>query len=289
MRYKNWPVRPLLGLMVCATLAPCANDAGDRAMAKRCAEWAKETAKEMGKGYNVLSAPPFVLAGDLSRQSLVRWRDHTIQPAAGALWKQFFDQRPKEPIRILLLSNEKAYRRTAKAMFGDTDVSCFGYFRTSDMTMIMNIATGGGTLVHEVTHALMEPDFPECPVWFSEGMGALFEQCSLAGGRIRGLVNWRYPHVRKAIDGDALIPLGKLFPKTRADFDGKECGLLYAESRYLVFYLQERGVLERYYEAFRDGHEDDPTGSATLVRVTGKELEDLQKDWVKWAKTLRWE
>ena len=40
----------------------------------------------------------------------------------------------------------------------------------------MNIATGGGTLVHEIVHPFVEANFPGCPTWFNEGLGSLYEQ-----------------------------------------------------------------------------------------------------------------
>ena len=51
------------------------------------------------------------------------------------------------------------------------------------------VATGGGTLVHEIVHPFMRANFPECPAWFNEGMGSLYEQCSEVNGRIAGLTN----------------------------------------------------------------------------------------------------
>ena len=37
----------------------------------------------------------------------------------------------------------------------------------------MNIGTGGGTLVHELTHSLIAFDFPHVPDWFNEGLASL--------------------------------------------------------------------------------------------------------------------
>ncbi|MDP6526375.1 MAG: hypothetical protein QGH15_19360 [Kiritimatiellia bacterium] len=261
---------------------------GDGAVEAGCREWAEKTEKELGDGFIVVSDPPFVLAGDLSRAGLKRYQDHTVKAASQALWKKFFDKKPSKPVRILLFNGERSYRHNAKELYGDDDVSHFGYFRPSDRTMLMNIATGGGTLVHELTHALMEPDFPDCPVWFDEAMRSLFEQCSLAGGDIRGLVNWRYPELRKAIDDGGLIPLADLVKANRFDFDGEKRGLLYAQSRYLAFYLQEKKLLSKFYREFRKAQDRDPSGRKTLERVTGKSLSELQADMVKWAKTLSW-
>ena len=69
------------------------------------------------------------------------------------------------------------YRRLAKKWFDEDDVPHFGFCRR-DGTMLMNISTGGGTLVHELVHALIRPDFPNVPTWFNEGLASLYEQSS---------------------------------------------------------------------------------------------------------------
>jgi len=63
----------------------------------------------------------------------------------------------------------------------------------------MNIATGGGTLVHEMTHALMAPDFPQAPIWISEGLASLYEQCRVEKQSLKGDPNWRLPELKRAL------------------------------------------------------------------------------------------
>ena len=58
--------------------------------------------------------------------------------------------------------------------------------------MIKNIATGGGTLVHEIVHPFMRANFPACPAWFSKGQASLYEQAAEKQGHINGKINWRF-------------------------------------------------------------------------------------------------
>jgi hypothetical protein len=54
----------------------------------------------------------------------------------------------------------------------------------------------------------------------------------------------------------------------------------YAASRYLLYYLQERGVLREFYRAFRDGRAKDPTGYATLQKSLGvRDMDDFIARW----------
>ena len=49
----------------------------------------------------------------------------------------------------------------ALELFGDEPETPYGYFSAEHQALIMNIATGGGTLVHEIVHPFMEANVPE--------------------------------------------------------------------------------------------------------------------------------
>jgi hypothetical protein len=248
------------------------------------ASWKDRLAEEH---FTAVVAGPFVIAGDGGPARLAQYRDHTILAAARALHAQFFRAEPTEPVLILLFETEGPYKRLAKKWFDDDDVPHYGFYRHRDRTMLMNVGTGTGTLVHELTHALIAPDFPNVPDWFNEGLASLYEQCSLGPDTIAGHENWRLPALQKAIAAGKLRPLSELIADD--DFRNNErVGLNYAEARYLMFYLQEKGQLRRYYAEFRAHAKDDPTGLASLKRVIAPQsLEDLEKDWRKWVMGLR--
>jgi hypothetical protein len=248
------------------------------------ASWKDRLAEEH---FTAVVAGPFVIAGDGGPARLAQYRDHTILAAARALHAQFFRAEPTEPVLILLFETEGPYKRLAKKWFDDDDVPHYGFYRHRDRTMLMNVGTGTGTLVHELTHALIAPDFPNVPDWFNEGLASLYEQSSLGPDTITGHENWRLPALQKAIAAGKLRPLSELIADD--DFRNNErVGLNYAEARYLMFYLQEKGQLRRYYAEFRAHAKDDPTGLASLKRVIAPQsLEDFEKDWRKWVMGLR--
>ncbi|NQT89514.1 hypothetical protein HQ560_22280 [bacterium] len=244
--------------------------------------------RKLGEGFIVERDGLFLIAGNLSRAQFERYCRHTIGAGSRALWSAYCTKKPDHLITIYLFRDDKTYRHWAKKLFNDTDVSHYGYYRPWDHTLVMNIGTGGGTLVHELTHALVKPDFPKIPTWFDEGLSSLHEQCSFARGTIVGAVNWRLPAVQEAIKKGTLVPLTTLVATTTRQFRGAKESLHYAEARYLCMYLQKLGVLRKFYKEFRDGFEKDPTGAKTLVKVTGKPIPDLQREWVAWVQTLRW-
>jgi hypothetical protein len=234
--------------------------------------------------FTALVSPPFVLAGDGGPERLRGYRDHTVLAAARALHATYFDAQPTEPILIFLFESEQPYKRLARQWFNDDDVPHFGFCR-ADGVMLMNISTGGGTLVHELLHALIKPDFPAVPTWFNEGLASLYEQCNIDGDRITGLKNWRLPALKQAIRDNKLRGFEDLLADK--DFYGQHVGLNYAQSRYLLMYLQEKGELQRFYRAFRAGATEDPTGTQTLRElIAPKTLGDFQTEWRAWVLRL---
>jgi hypothetical protein len=152
----------------------------------------------------------------------------------------------------------------------------------------MNIATGGGTLVHEIVHPFMASNFPQCPAWLNEGLGSLYEQCEEKDGRIHGLTNWRLVGLQEAIKAKTMPSIEKLVKTTTAEFYGKGSGVHYAEARYLCYYLQEKDLLAKFYRDFHADAVSDPTGCGTLKKVLGRDdLSAFQKSWEAYVLNLR--
>jgi len=274
-----------VGLSRPASSAPAGPDRGT--LAARCRAEAQAIRNDSRAGLSVVVAPPFVVAGELPGADLARWTQRTILPAAERLLAKFFARRPGEPVVIYLFRDEPSYRRFAKDLFGDVDVPHFGYYKPKAHTLVMNIATGGGTLVHELTHALVDFDFPRIPEWFNEGLASLYEQCRFDRQDIVGLTNWRLPALQRALAEGRLRPLGRLI--TAGDFHGPTEGLNYAQARYFCMYMQSEGVLERFYKTFRDRFERDPTGLRFVEEVFGgRSIEQIDRRYRAWLRTLRW-
>ncbi len=126
-----------------------------------CEEGAKELARQLGPGCQTIVRAPFVIGSDLEEAQLESYYNHTIGPAARAMAHSYFDTPPNKPITVLLFSGEQSYNRYARQLYGDEGISVYGYYKPHLRTLVMNIGTGGGTLVHELTHALIDFDFPK--------------------------------------------------------------------------------------------------------------------------------
>jgi hypothetical protein len=241
--------------------------------------------KRLDGSFEIVVAPPFVVAGNMKRDELNQHIRGSIERPAAALWASYFKARPDQVITVLLMVDDKSYRAWAKRLFDDDDVSHYGYYRPSDRTLVMNISTGGGTLIHELTHSLIVYDFPDVPTWFNEALGSLHEQCTIEPGRIVGLENWRLPDLQVAIREGKLRPLRDML--TADDFYTNHRGLNYAQARYLAMYLQRKGKLAEFYTYYRAHHDKTEDAIAALEHVLGSSLDKIETDLNKWVLTLR--
>ncbi len=252
--------------------------------AAECNETARRLKEKIGDDCPVVVRAPFVISGDLTEAELLGWHRRTIGPAARAMAASYFRVPPNRPITVLLFSGKQPYDHYAEQLFGDRDVSIYGYYKPSPRTLVMNIGTGGGTLVHELTHALVDFDFPNIPDWFNEGLASLHEQCRFRpdGSGIDGLENWRLPALQKAIEAGRLRSLESLVRDD--DFRGHGVALNYAQARYFCLYMQRKGLLRDFYRTFRDNRENDPLGSKAVAAVfadrSWKELDDDYRRFV---------
>ena len=248
--------------------------------------------KTAPKEFSLQIAGPFVVLGDDPPETVKQYAEQTVQWAVEKLKQDYFAADPKEIIDIWLFKDEASYRSHAKSLFDDTPTTPFGYYSAQHDALVMNIATGGGTLVHEIVHPFIRANFPACPSWFNEGLASLYEQSTEKNGHIHGLVNWRYAGLEKAIREEKVMTFKELTALSTEDFYGgpnsPNYSEHYAQARYLCLYLQEMGLLTKYYREFAANAKTDPTGYETLQRVLDeKDMAAFQKKWEKFILDLR--
>ncbi len=253
--------------------APTAADYAQHVMALR---------ERLPQGFAVALAPPFVVVGNGGEAAVRRSAEHTVTWAVRRLKESYFQADPDEILDVWLFSDAASYRRYAKELFDDEPTTPYGYYSPRHRALVMNISTGGGTLVHEIVHPFVRADFPEAPAWLNEGLGSLFEQSGERDGRIVGFTNWRLAGLKTAIRAGRLPTFRAL---TATDTDAFYAGdTSYAQARYLLYYLQEQGLLREFYSRFRADRARDPTGYSILVEVLGaRDMDAFQRRWQAWV------
>jgi hypothetical protein len=256
--------------------APTAADYAQRVQALK---------ERLPSGFKIDVEPPFVVISDGPKAARARGL-RTVRWATRLLKKDFFPKDPR-PLDIYLFHGERSYRKHTKALFGDSPDTPYGYYSSDDDALIMNIATGYGTLVHEMVHPFVEANFKGAPAWLNEGLGSLFEACDDKDGHIVGLLNWRLPGLQESIAADEMPPLTRIMRMSEGRFYADDSGTHYAASRYLLYYLQERGLLRDFYRRFHAHQDTDPSGVRSLQRVLGtKDLRRFQRKWERWVLKL---
>jgi hypothetical protein len=252
------------------------------------AQHVRELRARMPAGFHVELSPPFVVVGDGGAETVRRSASGTVRWAVEMLRQDFFDRDPQKLIDVWLFQDAASYEKHARELFGEEPSTPYGYYSSANDAMLMNIATGGGTLVHEIVHPFVEANFPDCPAWINEGLGSLYEQSAERDGHIVGRTNWRLEGLQRAIRGRGLPSFASLAAMNDHAFYGDENGTNYAQSRYLLYWLQEQGRLVRFWREALAGRGSDPTGYAALVRVLGEaDMAAFQRRWESWVLTLR--
>ncbi|MDD5360711.1 MAG: hypothetical protein PHN88_01155 [Ignavibacteria bacterium] len=247
-----------------------------------------ELKKKLSSDFTVLPHSCFIIASNLNTERTKNIISNTISNAEKCFYNDYFITKPDELITIFLFKDDESYRLWAKRLYNDSDdLSRFGYYKPSAKAMLMNINTGTGTLVHEMTHAFVRYDFPDIPSWFNEGLGSLYERCSMDDNEILGYVNWRLPELQDAIKDGIYTSLSELIKTDDEKFYGENSSFNYAQARYLCLYLQEKKILKEFYKSFRDGYEKDRTGRKYLEDATGMKIGAFDKAFKDWASGLK--
>ncbi len=231
---------------------------------------------------------PFVVVGNESPSDVRRRSSDTVRWAVKRLKDVYFDKDPKEIITIWLMGEKKSYEELCKKIEGQAPDTPYGFYSDTKNALIMNIATGGGTLVHEIVHPFIKANFPECPSWLNEGLGSLYEQCDQKDGKIVGRTNWRLAGLQEEIKMDGLPSFKELTGYDTSKFYNNPGGDNYAQSRYLCYYLQEKGLLFKFYKEFYQNRKEDPTGYSTMQKILDvNDMDKFKKEWEAYVMELK--
>jgi hypothetical protein len=250
----------------------------------------KLRAKLPNDGFTVVLQRPFVVVGNDERETVKRHADDSVKWAVERLKQDFFTRDPSQIIDIWLFQDATSYEENAEKLFGSRPTTPYGYYLSRHHALVMNIATGGGTLVHEIVHPFIAANFPDCPSWFNEGLASLCEASGEKDGHIIGLVNWRLPALQRALEKGKVPSFKTLCETTTDEFYNQDRGSNYAQARYLCYYLQERGLLIRFYRAFRKHVAADPSGYQTLKTILGEgDMTEFEQRWKDFVLQLKYE
>jgi hypothetical protein len=203
----------------------------------------------------------------------------------------FFARLPDRGVTVYVFGSKSTFRPFClrrQRIDCDDDLA---YYSRYGREIAVNVGPGPTTITHEIIHPLVQTDFPRAPLWFDEGLGALFEQPVFSPpGEIHGAKNWRYERLAQALASPAerrKVRLEALFSMNPEPFIALPQSLVYAMARYACQWLDERGQLWPFYRAWRDGVSSDVRGDKAFASVVGKTPAEANDEWVGWVEGLR--
>ena len=243
-----------------------------------------------GDEFLCLQRRNFLVAGNLGTSEYEYLVDGVLDYCSAALTRVFFDKGVvgEKTVNIFVFRDYESYEDGLRRFLGMDPISPYGHYGHSQKYIVINYETGPGTMVHELTHALMSDDFPEAPIWLAEGMASLYEHCRAEGDVLKGDDNWRLPELKTALEKGELTPLPVLLAMTPQVFRSARESLNYAQSRYFCKYLEELGLLPDVYKDFRDRYRQDPSGAKFIVKAFGKPLDLVEASWKRWITFQYW-
>ncbi|MHB8875631.1 MAG: C39 family peptidase [Myxococcaceae bacterium] len=241
---------------------------------------------KLPRGATLALERPFVIIGD-EAPAKVAERAKTVRWAIDLLRKDFFPKDPPKLLDVWVFKDRRSYESNARALFGSTPQTPYGYYLEEHRALVMNIAPGYGTLVHELVHPFIEANVPAAPPWINEGLASLYERPAEVKGHLVGLSNWRLPGLKAAIKARTVPSFARLTAMDAAAFYEDDEGTHYAQARYLCQYLQEKGQLVDLVRRLRERGRDDPSGYGALQAALGeKDMAAFGRRWELWASKL---
>jgi len=188
--------------------------------------------------------------------------------------------RPQEYITIVLPTVQD-YRRLVP------DEGTSGRYFPAERTLIS--IDRQRVLLHELTHALHHADCSSSgqlhAIWVWEGLACLSESSTITPSGLQPHVDRRLLTLQQAIRLKDTIPLAELLKMKPKAFE-KVAALSYAEARYLMLYLHQKGKLRDWYASYKKSFTKDPSGRFALEKVLRRKAYRIEDDWKAWAAGL---
>ena len=243
---------------------------------------AKTWSQRLGEGYEIQTdiERRLVFLSALDKSHFEQTRQ-LLADFTDAARKSVFSQPLAWNVTIVLPTAEDYKKLSPPA-------SAAGFYRQADHALIS--LDRQRILLHEFTHALHHADAATFgqhhPVWLCEGLAGLLESAEIADDGLSPKTDARLPALQEALRTDKAMPLEKLFALPPEQFaqDARPC---YAQARYAMLYLHQKGKLRDFYEAYKADYADDPSAGKTYAKVLDKDPDDVQKDWAGWVRQLQ--
>lgn len=199
-------------------------------------------------------------------------------------WRDLFRNRIRQPLHIVLLTREDGPAMLERGVGGFFNPGTNQLICGDIPSMTLNRSS---VVVHEFTHALHFADQAARgqphPIWLIEGLGSLFESSTLVADKLVPRHSARLAAVQAAVRRDQAIPWRRIMQMSQPTFL-QDAGLAYAQSRYMLFYMWEQGLLKRFYDEYTrsDSFQGDKTALESFEIAFGRPIDEVERAWKAW-------
>ncbi len=243
---------------------------------------------KMPSSATITSFRYYVIFSDLDENTTYNLIDKDIRHTVDAMTKHYVSDLPDSVTPVFFFNDYDTYRDFSVNTIGldENDLSPFGYYKISKNIIVIRYVSWKGSTSHEITHSLIQYDFPDIPSWLNEGLASLHEKYVYTDGVMKGDFNWRILSLRRAFRENTYTGLKKLMETNDEELYGKRSAFYYAQSRFLLMYIQQKDLLDDYYLLFKKTAADDPTGITQFEKTLNKPLEDIDKELVDYINSF---
>ncbi|CAN5454284.1 hypothetical protein BH10BAC5_BH10BAC5_09820 [soil metagenome] len=230
----------------------------------------------------------FVIFSHMSDSKTYELIDNDIRHTVEAMENNYIAVKPQAVTAVFLFNDDEVYKTFALKNFDieEEDLSPFGFYKVSKRVILVKYISWKGSLSHEVTHSMLQDDFPDIPGWFNEGFASLHEKASYKDGKLIGDFSWRINAIRTAFKNNTYTDLNYLMNITDNELYSSNASFYYGQSRMLLSYLQDKVLLERFYKLFRDTFDADNTGISQLEKLLKLKVYDLEPLFINYVKNF---
>ncbi len=248
----------------------------------------KQFSKILPKDMSITKFQYFVIFSALNEKDTYNIIDNEIRNTTTAVLKNYNSVIPDKVTAVFLFDDFNEYKEFSINNFdiAENDLSPYGFYKTHKNVIVIRYTTWKGSVIHEVTHALLQYDFPDMPSWFNEGIASLNEKSSFKNDELTGQFSWRIISLRNALSNNSYTGLRQLMESNDDELYGKRSSFYYAQARYLLMNLQKKGLLYDYYKSFRDTYAKDNTGISQIEAVWGKNLDEIDNEYLQYIRSF---
>jgi hypothetical protein len=249
----------------------------------------REQSKIIPDGMSITKFRYFVIFSDLDDGLTYKLIDTDMRNTIDAMTNNFSDKLPKIVTPIYLFEDYDDYKEFVLNSYDipEHDISPYGFFKISKNVIVVRYVSWKGSILHEITHCFTRSDFPNMPSWFDEGFASLNEKSIFKNGKLIPDFSLRIISIRRALENNTYTSIEHLMRTDDQELYGGRTSFYYAQSRYLLMYLQKNGLLEAYYKKFRDTYSTDETGISQLEDILGKPLPEFEEEYVEYVKSFK--